>query len=152
MLEVEKFHGFAFWAWNIDVDNCAICRKHIMDHLCIECQEQKDSIKDYIMDLCIECQEQKDSIKECICASGQCSHSFYFHSMQRWLKTRNVCPMHSLAMGRTSSESRRRTQAERTRSSAPLYVSITRPTGLLLRGRCLSIISTKSFSWTFLRG
>ena len=93
MDEAKKFHGVAFWAWNIDVDNCAICRKYIMDHLCIECQEQKDSIKDYIMDLCIECQEQKDSIKDCICASGQCSHSFYFHSMQRWLKTRNVCPM-----------------------------------------------------------
>ena len=34
----------------------------------------------------------------------------------------------------------------------PLYVSIIRPTGQLLRGRCLSITNTRSFSWTFLRG
>jgi hypothetical protein len=27
----------ALWAWDIVVDNCAICRNHIMD-LCIECQ------------------------------------------------------------------------------------------------------------------
>ena len=37
-------------------------------------------------------------------------------------------------MGRASSVSRRRTRAERTRLSVPLYVSITRPTGQLLRG------------------
>ena len=35
--------------------------------------------------------------------------------------------MHSLVMGRTSSVSRRRTRAECTRRSGPLYVSITRP-------------------------
>ena len=69
-----------------------------------------------------------------------------------WGFSRASSRTHSLVIGRTSSESRRRTRAERTRSSAPLYVSITRPTGQLLRGRCLSIISTKSFSWTFLRG
>lgn len=27
----------AFWAWDIDVDTCAICRNHIMDQ-CIDCQ------------------------------------------------------------------------------------------------------------------
>lgn len=27
----------ALWSWDIQVDNCAICRNHIMD-LCIECQ------------------------------------------------------------------------------------------------------------------
>ena len=74
MVEVKKFHGVAFWSWNIDADNCAICRNHIMDP-------------------CIECQAQKDNTKDCICASGQCSHAFHFHCVQRWLKTRNVCPM-----------------------------------------------------------
>ena len=35
--EVKKWNAVALWAWDIVVDNCAICRNHIMD-LCIECQ------------------------------------------------------------------------------------------------------------------
>jgi RING-box protein 1 len=34
---VKKWNAVALWAWDIVVDNCAICRNHIMD-LCIECQ------------------------------------------------------------------------------------------------------------------
>jgi len=30
------------WAWDIVVDNCAICRNHIMD-LCIDCQANQAS-------------------------------------------------------------------------------------------------------------
>jgi hypothetical protein len=33
--EVKKWNAVALWAWDIVVDNCAICRNHIMD-LC-EC-------------------------------------------------------------------------------------------------------------------
>ena len=35
--EIKKWMAVAMWAWDIEVDNCAICRNHIMD-LCIECQ------------------------------------------------------------------------------------------------------------------
>ncbi|CAF5005556.1 unnamed protein product, partial [Rotaria sp. Silwood1] len=35
--EVKKWNAVTLWAWDIVVDNCAICRNHIMD-LCIECQ------------------------------------------------------------------------------------------------------------------
>uniref|UniRef100_A0A5S6QFI0 Histone H2B n=1 Tax=Trichuris muris TaxID=70415 RepID=A0A5S6QFI0_TRIMR len=35
--EVKKFYGVAMWSWDIAVDNCAVCRNHIME-LCIECQ------------------------------------------------------------------------------------------------------------------
>ena len=63
-----------------------------------------------------------------------------------WVSSRT----HSFVMGRTSSESRSRTRAERTRSSCPLYVSMMRPTGQLLRGVLFAITRTKSFSWTFL--
>jgi Anaphase-promoting complex subunit 11 RING-H2 finger len=35
--EVRKWSAVALWSWDIQVDNCAICRNHIMD-LCIECQ------------------------------------------------------------------------------------------------------------------
>lgn len=34
---LRKWSAVALWAWDIVVDNCAICRNHIMD-LCIECQ------------------------------------------------------------------------------------------------------------------
>lgn len=29
--EVKKWNAVALWAWDIVVDNCAICRNHIMD-------------------------------------------------------------------------------------------------------------------------
>jgi hypothetical protein len=32
-----QWNAVALWAWDIVVDNCAICRNHIMD-LCIDCQ------------------------------------------------------------------------------------------------------------------
>ncbi|PRQ51930.1 putative Zinc finger, RING/FYVE/PHD-type [Rosa chinensis] len=31
------------WAWDFVVDNCAICRNHIM-HLCIECQANQKTV------------------------------------------------------------------------------------------------------------
>lgn len=40
--EVKKWNAVALWAWDIVVDNCAICRNHIMD-LCIECQANAGS-------------------------------------------------------------------------------------------------------------
>ena len=40
--EVKKWSAVALWAWDIVVDNCAICRNHIMD-LCIECQANQVS-------------------------------------------------------------------------------------------------------------
>ena len=36
IFEVKKWNAVALWAWDIHVDNCAICRNHIMDP-CIEC-------------------------------------------------------------------------------------------------------------------
>lgn len=74
---VRKWSAIAMWAYDITVDNCAICRNHIMDK-CIECQSV---------------QEMTDVDENCSIAWGKCSHVFHMHCISRWLNTRQVCPL-----------------------------------------------------------
>lgn len=95
---------------DLAVDNCAICRNHIMD-LCIDCQSTTTSNTSTIhsssnLDYQIQSQDSQslatdqpfpstnyNTSDECVVAWGQCSHAFHNHCISRWLKTRKVCPL-----------------------------------------------------------
>ncbi|XP_028214974.1 RING-box protein 1a-like [Glycine soja] len=42
--DIKKWNVVSLWAWDIVMDNCTICRNHIMD-LCIECQANQANAK-----------------------------------------------------------------------------------------------------------
>ena len=92
--EVKKWNAVALWAWDIVVDNCAICRNHIMD-LCIECQANQVPYTNILGQKIHRVIVFKASAtsEECTVAWGMCNHAFHFHCISRWLKTRQVCPL-----------------------------------------------------------
>jgi RING-box protein 1 len=65
-----------FLSLDIHIDTCAICKNQVHDP-CIECQSFQDSKKP----------------PECNVAWGICKHTFHFHCITKWLKTRPVCPL-----------------------------------------------------------
>lgn len=74
--EVKKWTAVAFWLWDIQVENCAICRNHLMEP-CIECQPNTIN----------------NSQDKCIAAWGACNHAFHYHCINRWLQQRPHCPL-----------------------------------------------------------
>eukprot|EP00466_Bigelowiella_natans_P012178 jgi/Bigna1/92215/estExt_fgenesh1_pm.C_70013 len=73
-VELKKWNAVAMWTWDIEVNVCAICRN-------------------LLMELCIECQANQSQSADCTIAWGVCQHAFHFHCIERWLKTRSVCPL-----------------------------------------------------------
>lgn len=93
IFKVTKWAGVAFWSWDISVDNCAICRNHIMD-LCIECQTKHSELeKDIEKDLEKDLMDKDGNREKCTVAWGVCRHAFHMHCISRWIKARKVCPL-----------------------------------------------------------
>nr|XP_051689974.1 E3 ubiquitin-protein ligase RBX1 isoform X1 [Oryctolagus cuniculus] len=88
--EVKKWNAVALWAWDIVVDNCAICRNHIMD-LCIECQANQASA----------------TSEECTVAWGVCNvwalERAFFHQASLFVVHFLTCPPVNYKLDRTMS-------------------------------------------------
>ena len=76
---VQKWNVVAVWSWNLVTDTCAICRNNLHEPS-IEYQASQGIIDD------------SDHAGLSI-AWGCCGHVFHLDCIQRWLKTRSVCPL-----------------------------------------------------------
>ncbi|EPY23909.1 RING-box protein 1 [Strigomonas culicis] len=62
-------------SWLREASLCSICRNEV-EGPCVECQSSASQ-----------------TTSECPVSWGECGHSFHAHCIQRWLKTRKVCPL-----------------------------------------------------------
>jgi len=90
--ELKRWNSVGLCAWDILVDNCAICRNHIMES-CIECQSSDNQMGTGGADGSNVALNVGAQRRECTVAWGVCNHAFHLHCISRWLKTRNVCPL-----------------------------------------------------------
>eukprot|EP00483_Globobulimina_turgida_P004749 UN04758 len=74
--EIRKWHAVAMWSWDICADTCAICRNSLNEPS-IEYQASPSPNNENGLSI----------------AFGSCAHVFHMDCIQRWLKTRSVCPL-----------------------------------------------------------
>ncbi|GMH51054.1 hypothetical protein TrVE_jg4079 [Triparma verrucosa] len=74
--EIRKWNAVAMWSWDICADTCAICRNSL----------NEPSIE-------YQASPSPNNSNGLSIAFGCCSHVFHLDCIQRWLKTRSVCPL-----------------------------------------------------------
>lgn len=42
---------------------------------------------------CIQCEAEPSQLTDCSAAWGVCGHSYHFHCITKWLRTRSTCPL-----------------------------------------------------------
>lgn len=72
----RKWNAVAMWSWDICADTCAICRNSLNEPS-IEYQANPSPNNENGLSI----------------AFGICGHVFHLDCIQRWLKTRSVCPL-----------------------------------------------------------
>ena len=73
---MKSWNGVAMWSWDICTDTCAICRNKLTEPS-IEYQANPTQTNEAGLSI----------------AWGCCGHVFHLDCIQRWLKTRNTCPI-----------------------------------------------------------
>jgi len=74
--EIRKWNAVCMWSWDICADTCAICRNSLNEPS-IEYQANPSPNNENGLSI----------------AFGVCGHVFHLDCIQRWLKTRSVCPL-----------------------------------------------------------
>jgi len=74
--EIKKWSAVTMWSWDICADTCAICRNSLNEPS-IEYQANPSPNNENGLSI----------------AFGTCGHVFHLDCIQRWLKTRSVCPL-----------------------------------------------------------
>jgi len=95
--------------WNLETinDECPICRSSILES-CVECSnsieytKNSNSIEHTKNSNSIEYTKNSNSIEHtknsnsetnCISIMGECTHVYHLHCIEKWTKTKNVCPL-----------------------------------------------------------
>ncbi|OQV24350.1 putative RING-box protein 2 [Hypsibius exemplaris] len=76
-ITVKKFNPVFFWSWDVQSDNCAICRVMLMEP-CLNCQVSNKTA--------------------CVVVWGECNHAFHNCCMSQWIKNATAtagskCPL-----------------------------------------------------------
>merc|ERR1711976_235220 len=72
IFELKKWNAVAVWSWATEIENCAIC-KQFLTLACPQCANTPGS--------------------KCQIVWGGCNHPYHAHCLNRWLESKNTCPL-----------------------------------------------------------
>lgn len=100
--EIKKWNAVTMWSWDICADTCAICRNSLNEPS-IEYQVTSPLnwfladtwlLMTYVTTFEIDQANPSPNNENGLSiAFGTCGHVFHLDCIQRWLKTRSVCPL-----------------------------------------------------------